>query len=43
MIKFDYYCRGGEMVDAHVSGTCEVIHGGSIPLSGTIKNASVKK
>ncbi len=23
------------MVDAHVSGTCEAIHGGSSPLSGT--------
>ena len=27
--------RGGEMVDAHVSGTCEAIHGGSSPLLGT--------
>lgn len=26
------------MVDAHVSGTCEAIHGGSSPLLGTKVN-----
>ena len=34
------------MVDAHVSGMCEAIHGGSSPLSGTIwttLSAYVKK
>ncbi len=28
-------CRDGEMVDAHASGVCGAIHGGSSPLLGT--------